>query len=228
MVTLIINNPLIEKSKIKVYDANGVIFNMKEWNAYFESINPKLYKRWAYFKVQPKLSDEELQEKAELKPTVVSLYEDATNKGLYEMSLMPNIEERLVEDLEQGYATMTLTTMNKDALDFMLKKNKISDLIDYPLTLSVLEEKTGYDNLKKEDPAAFSALKAYVSGYKIGVIETYCDDQLSIVNAAAEELDARIFHFKPKSKNNMDREVPSLSAEIGKNKYFINDLLLVE
>jgi hypothetical protein len=115
------------------------------------------------------------------------LYEDATDRALYPLSLMPGAAERLGEDIvTHGYGTLVFSTAKREAFIDSATELNILGLITLPVSLDDIITFSGNSNLIKDHPEAFKELDKYLMTKEHGRMVSYCDDTETVVKAAQE------------------------------------------
>ena len=186
----------------KVYDAQGVLLDLRGAKAWFRENHPELFQ--GYFIDGDK--DKELKRK--LRPRVVELNNHATENGLYPISPIEGSAERLKEDGEQGYHRVIFTSTPKKRIELQLDEVGLLNSVDRIVTLYDIREALGLGSIMKEDPSTYEHLARALQRNDLD-LKTYTDDGLPRVLSAVEANQAlkareepglgRIYHFDPKA-----------------------------
>lgn len=206
----------------KVYDWNGVFVTVDGFKDWLKEKEPEIFEK--YFVLGKK--DKEL--KRQIRPQVLEIYEDATEKGLYPIDLIPNVIERLEQDAQEGYVRTIFTSSPRQVISSQAQDLGLAGKVDEIVVLDDIVAEFGLEGAMKEDPAVFKGLIDFVLQYGIGQPATYTEDSEKRLEAAvqANKLLAqegrkgfeRIYLFDPRA------EQPVAPGE-GYKK--VNSLLLV-
>ncbi len=208
---------------VRVYDYNGVIASVDGLRAWFQQTHPQL---WHRYKVEGAKDPAVLRE---VLPQVQALYEQATTQGLYPVSLMPSVQERLMRDACQGYGRIIFTSVPKAVTERQIAELGIASSIDELVTLSEIQNTFNLGNAVKEDPIVFCGLAEYLTQQGVGEMLSYVDDtEKRVISAVAAHRQLisegrrginRIYHFDTKL---------AVEKELADGYEKINNLLQIE
>lgn len=158
------------------------------------------------------LGETDTELRRSVRPRLIEVYEDATDRALYPVELVPNIRERFEHDRQDGYVRNIFTSAPRSTVQAQLRQFGVS--VDEVTVLDDIKQFLGKPNLMKEDPEVFVGLSRLLreSG---NIAATYVDDSAKRIASAAqanaqmaaEEILGinRLYHFDPKGEA---KEVP--------------------
>lgn len=169
---------VIKNRAVKVYDYNGVLLNVEGFRAYVRHMFPELARDY-YDK-----GSKDIELKRKLKPTITTLFEQATAEGAYPVGLMPHARERLLEDKDLGYEVAVFTTVNEKLVHEHLGKFQIHPFIDTVISLDELVSVYHLGRAVKEDHQTFLCLMEMLAAQGFHTFRSYTDDTQQRIEAA--------------------------------------------
>jgi FMN phosphatase YigB (HAD superfamily) len=208
--------------KTKVYDWSGTLVNIDGFMDWFKANHPALHEQYIVLGA----NDKEL--KRRVRPQALAIYEEATNKGLYPVSLMPNAAERLKIDREKGFTRVIFTSSPRDIITQQAKEQGIIGEIDEILCLDDVVREFNLPCAMKEDPSTFKHFTDFLSAYGFCPLISYADDSKGRVEAAANANENLIEQARRFSRIYLFDRSLKLPFSEEKGYLKINDLMKVE
>jgi len=175
-------------SEVKAYDWNGTLVTIDG------------FRRWIREQSEHKdlvaqFYDGDTDSKRAATPEMRAVFEDASQRGVYPVSLFPQVVERLERDGEEGYLRVVLSTVSPEPLARQAAELGIGNKIDQFVSLEEVLRFSGLQSLAKEDAGVYRSLAAM-----LGLpCKTYVDDTPARVVAARDAtVFQRVFLFDSK------------------------------
>ena len=208
--------------KTKVYDWSGTLISIAGFMDYFKANHPELYHQYTVLGAK----DKEL--KRRVRPQAIRIFEDATNSGLYEVGLLPNVRERLELDRQGSYVRTIFTSSPREVLINQIKGLGVGDCIDEIVVLDDIIRSSGVESIMKEDPMTFRYLMDLLRVARFD-LRSYTDDSqgrvVSAVSANKDVAGRGLRGFERMYLLDSKQEVAQNSEE---GYIRINDLMLVD
>jgi FMN phosphatase YigB (HAD superfamily) len=115
---------------------------------------------------------------------VLDLFEEATTRGLYQLKLLQNVQERLSRDSVEGYVRVAFTSVPRAILGPQLQDLGVANYLDEIVTVEDLNQ-IFRTTLAKEDPLLFQYLNDHVRTRGLNPV-VYVDDSIKRIEAAVQ------------------------------------------
>jgi len=166
--------------KISLWDWNGTLVTKDDFLRWLQETHSDVYE--AYW-IRGKTDS---AAKSAAKPEVVRLFEYASANDLYQVELIPNARERLLQEHRQGRECAVFTSIPKATLQSQVVKLRLTAEIDHAFSLDAVMERFNLPpQTTKEDPHTYQLLARYLQEQGVREISMYTDDGLPRIQAAA-------------------------------------------